>query len=202
MNKLSAMLTTCFLGFTLTACTASSAAPAGSADPAGSGSAADTPTPSGSSVPYLGSGSVSVTNDPNTRVYRDCVVTVLGYSLCKDCDGDPALRVEYQFQNNSQSSESFSTTVIPSAYQGEDPEETLAYTTPAETDPEYSALLVLLKPGESITCAGYFKLISTELPVELEVKDLRDSSVDALCRTLDITGMTIENTVSETSDTE
>ncbi|WP_394273697.1 DUF5067 domain-containing protein [Butyricicoccus sp.] len=195
MNKLGVMLTTCLLGLTLTACGTTPAMPAGSADTTDTGSASVEPAiPSDSSVPSAGSasGSSSAQEDPNTRVYRDCSVTVLGYSIREDRDGDPALRVECQFRNDSKTSASFSTTVIPNAYQG-DPKEALAYATPAEADPEYSALLTLLAPGESIICAGYFKLSSVDLPVELEIKDLRDSSADALCVTLDITGMPMED---------
>lgn len=195
MKKLGAMLATCLLSLTLTACGTTPATPAGSADTSDTGSAPAEPViPSGSAVPSPGSasGSSSAQEDPNTRVYRDCSVTILGYSIREDRDGEPALRVECQFRNDSKSSASFSTTVIPNAYQG-DPQEALAYATPAETDPEYSALLTLLDPGESIVCAGYFKLSSTDLPIELEIKDLRDSSADALCRTLDIAGMPMED---------
>ncbi len=187
MNKLGAMLVICLLGLTLTACNTASVMPAGSADTMDTDSAPAEPI-----MPAGSSGSSSVQDhDPNTRVYRDCSVTVLGYSIREDCDGDPALRVEYRFRNNSESPASFSTTVIPNAYQG-DSEQALSYSTPSQNDPQYSALLTLLDPGESIVCAGYFKLSSTDLPVELEVKDLRDSSADALCRTLTIAGMPIE----------
>lgn len=197
MKKSGAILAACLLSVALTACGTAPAAPAGSAEPAGSGSAPVEPAaPAGSAEPSSGSGSSAWADDPNTRVYRDCSITVLDYSLHKDRDGDLALRVTYRFQNNSQSRASFSTTVIPSAYQG-DSEEPLAYATPAEADPEYSAMLTQLDPQESILCAGYFKLCSADSPVELEVKDLLDSSAEALRCTLDIAGLTVEEAVPE-----
>ena len=115
------------------------ATPAGSADTSDTGSAPAEPViPSGSAVPSPGSasGSSSAQEDPNTRVYRDCSVTILGYSIREDSDGEPALRVECQFRNDSKSSASFSTTVIPNAYQG-DPQEALDY---AETNYYFYAL--------------------------------------------------------------
>lgn len=195
MKKLGAILVTCCLGIMITACGNAPAAPAGSAATQDDGSGSPVVLPE-AEVPAAGSaqgsGSASDQTDPNTRVYRDCSITVLGYSIRLDCDGDPAIRIQYQFTNNSQAPASFSTTVIPNAYQGS-PRQMLHYTAPAEPDSEYSSLLTLLSPGESIVCAGYFKLLTNDQPVDLELKDLRDSSADALCRTLDIEDMPTED---------
>lgn len=203
MKKLCALLAICFLSILLTGCGNTSTVPAGSAEPgSGNGSAVipkpAEPTPStGSAIDAaIGSGSSNAQDDPNVRVYRDCTITVLGYSLHTDSEGEPTVRVEYEFHNNSQKPASFSTTVIPNAYQGTDPQtdadaESLSYASPAEPDAEYSALLTLVNPGKSITCAGYFKLTDTTQPVIVEIKDLRDSSADALYRTLDIANMAV-----------
>lgn len=205
MKKLCALLAICFLTVSLAGCGNTSSVPEGSAVPdSGSGSAVipkpTEPEPStGSAVDTaVGSGSSNAQDDPNVRVYRDCTITILGYSLRTDSEGDTAIRVEYEFHNNSQKSASFSTTVIPNAYQGTDPRtdadaESLSYASPAEPDAEYSALLTLVDPGESITCAGYFKLTDTSQPVLLEIKDLRDSSADALYRVMDIANMTVSD---------
>lgn len=202
MKKLGAMLVTCFLGLTLTACGNAPAAPAGSAAASDDNSGSAIILPDGSAANSAqGSGFVSGQADPNTRIYRDCAVTVLGYSIRLDSSGDPAIRIEYLFTNNSKSSASFSTTVIPNAYQGTS-RDILRYTSPAEPDYEYSSMLTLLKPGQSILCAGYFKLLTTDLPVDLELKDLRDSSADALCRTLDIADMPIEDYIKSKSKDE
>lgn len=198
MNKPGALLAACFLGLTLTACTYTDSSLEGSAElPNDTGSA---PVAEESTPDITENGSADMQNDPNTRIYRDCAITVLGYSVHLDCDGDPAVRVEYQFTNNSQSAAAFGTTVIPNAYQGTS-DDALSYTTPAEPDLAYSATYTLVDPGESIVCAGYFKLLDTTLPVELQVKDLRDSSADALQCTLDIIDMPIgENESIDSSD--
>ena len=209
MKKLCALLAMCSLSVLLAACGNPSAAPAGSAAPAsGSGSAVipspTVPEPDIGSADDTESGSAGSSNaqtDPNVRVYRDCTITVLGYSIHTDSEGEPAIRVAYEFQNNSQKPASFSTTVIPNAYQGADPQtdadaESLSYASPAEPDAEYSALLTLVQPGESICCAGYFKLTDTTQPVVLEIRDLRDSSAAALYRTLDIADMALSPAVS------
>lgn len=206
MKKLCALLAICFLSISLAGCGNTSAVPAGSAMPNSSSGSAMMPIPAkpeplGSSAADTpaGSGSFNAQNDPNVRIYRDCTITILGYSLRTDSEGETAVRVEYEFQNNSQKPASFSTTVIPNAYQGTDPQtdkdaDSLSYASPADLDAEYSALLTLVNPGESITCAGYFKLIDTTHPVIVEIKDLRDSSADALYRTLDIANMEISTT--------
>lgn len=195
MKKLGVLLVTCFLGLSLNSCGNSTPAPQGSAEklPIDTGSAvvAKPETPIGSAQ---GSGSAEKNTDPNVRTFRDCTITVTGYRLSKDKNGEPALRVEYLFENKSKSAASFSTTVIPSAYQDETEtyDEALSDVTPAESDPAYTNMLTLIQPGETITCAGYYKLISTEIPVHLKVLDLRDSSADALIRTLDIASLTTE----------
>ncbi|MCD8355956.1 MAG: DUF5067 domain-containing protein [Clostridia bacterium] len=205
MKKLGAFLVTCFLGLTLTACSSTTAAPQGSAvqPDTGSGSAVikpEIPEPGSSQ----GSGSAAENADPNVRTYRDCTITVIGYSLTQDINGDPALRIEYLFENKSKSAASFSTTVIPNAYQDETGtyDEPLAYTTPEKSDAAYSAMLTLIKPGETITCAGYYKLESTELPVYLKVHDLRDSTADALIRTFDIAGLSPETLPAGSAEPE
>ena len=206
MKKLGALLVTCFLGLSLSAC--------GNPTPASQGSAEKPPIDTGSAViakpevPDIGSaqgsGSAAEEADPNVRTFRDCTITVTGYSLSKDENGDPALRVEYLFENKSKSAASFSTTVIPSAYQDETEtyDDALEYATPAEADTAYTAMLTLIQPGETIVCAGYYKLESTEIPVHLKVLDLRDSSADALVRTLDIASLAAENEKNTTETTE
>ncbi len=209
MKKLCVLFAICFLSVLLTGCGNTPVVSTGSAEPdIGSGSAV-IPKPEesepavGSAVDVVsGSGSSGAQEDPNVRVYRDCTITILGYSLHTDNEGDTAVRVEYEFQNNSQKPASFSTTVIHNAYQGTDPKadpdaESLSYASPARPDTEYSSLLTLVNPGESITCAGYFKLTDLTQPVIVEIKDLRDSSADALYRTLDIADMEI-STLEET----
>lgn len=181
MRKLGAILFACFAGLLLAGCTNT---PDLSLE-GGSGSAVLIPRGS-----EQGLEQEPVQNDPNVWVYRDCTVTILGYSLQMDHEGCPAVRVEYQFKNNSQSPASFSTTVIPNARQDT---ETLLYTAPAQDDPQYSAMLTLMEPGESIICAGYFKLADSSQPVVLEIKDLRDSSAQTLCRTLEIGNMAAED---------
>lgn len=202
MKKSGVLLATCFLGLTITACSSTSSIPAGSAGPMGSGSgssvtrpaapagSAELPSP-GSAVQPTGSGSGS-SADPNSREYRDCTVTVLDYTLCTDHDGETAVRVSFRFKNNSPVPASFGTTVIPNAFQGTS-RDMLRFSAPARDDAEYSAQLRLLDPGESIICAAYFKLLTEQLPVELEVRDLRDSSAEALSRRLEIAGMPVED---------
>lgn len=196
MKKLGALLATCFLGLSLSGCGNPTAAPQGSAEipPIDNGSAivANPEKPNTGSA--QGSGSASGETDPNVRTFRDCTITVTGYSLSKDKNGDPALRVEYLFENKSKSAASFSTTVIPSAYQDETEtyDEALSYATPAEKDTAYADMLTLIQPGETIVCAGYYQLESTEIPVHLKVLDLRDSSAKALIHDFDITSLAVQ----------
>lgn len=206
MKKLGSLFVTCFLALSLSACGNPTPVPQGSAEnpniDSGSAAIAKPEVPDIGSA--QGSGSAAGEADPNVRTFRDCTITVTGYSLSKDENGDPALRVEYLFENKSKSAASFSTTVIPSAYQDETEtyDEALGYATPAESDPEYTAMLTLIQPGETIVCAGYYKLESTEIPVHLKVLDLRDSSADALVRTLDIASLAAENEKNTTETTE
>ena len=197
MKKLSAFFLLCLITLTLTACgkPADAAPDSISTDKTGSAEA-----------PQIGSvgsaaGSSEENADPNTRSFRDCTVSVVGYSLRKDENNDTALCVEYEFKNNSRSAASFSTTVIPNAYQAEENEslsdaDVLEYATPKQADDLYSAMLTRIQPGESITCAAYYKLNSETLPVTLQVRDLRDSTAKALTRELDITGLTVESASS------
>lgn len=111
MKKLSAFLLLCLITVALTACGKPADAAPDSISTDTTGSAAQTPTDTD------GSGSGDEDADPNTRSFRDCTVSVVGYSLRKDENNDTALCVEYEFENNSKSSASFSTTVIPNAYQ-------------------------------------------------------------------------------------
>ena len=168
MKKLSAFFLLCLITVALTACGKPADAAPDSISTDTTGSAAQTPTAT------AGRGTGEDDADPNTRSFRDCTVSVVGYSLRKDENNDTALCVEYEFENNSKSSASFSTTVLPYAYQ---PEE-----------------------NKSITCAAYNKLNTETLPVTLQKRDLRDSTAKALTRTLDLTGLTIESTADTEPD--
>ena len=103
MKKLSAFFLLCLITVALTACGKPADAAPDSISTDTTGSAAQTPTDTD------GSGSGEEDADPNTRSFRDCTVSVVGYSLRKDENNDTALCVEYEFENNSKSSASFST---------------------------------------------------------------------------------------------
>ena len=187
MKKPGAWIAACCLCLIFTACTDTNDTtqdPSAPADEAGSAPVSQETLPSEQP-------SADVPTDPNTRVYRDCTITILEHDLHLDIDGDPAIRIAYQFTNNSEAPASFGTIVIPHAYQGT-PRSELRYTSPSEPDDAYASTLTVLDPGESIICAGYFKLISEDLPVELDIKDLRDSSADALHAAFDITSLPIQ----------
>lgn len=204
MKKLGVLLVTCFLGLSLSSCGHSTSAPQGSAKklPVDIGSAVIAKPEVLDTGSADGSGSATENEDPNVRTFRDCTITVTGYHLSEDENGDPALRVEYLFENKSKSAASFSTTVIPSAYQDETGtyDQALSDATPAESDPAYANMLTLIQPDESIVCAGYYKLVSTEIPVYLKILDLRDSSSDALVRVVDIASLTSENVPNTTAN--
>lgn len=201
MKKLGAILAVCVFSLSLSACGETPSASTGSAPVStteNSGVTTTTPTTTANnSTPSSGSSSDS--SDPNTRTFGDCSITLLDYSIQEDSNGDPAVRIEYLFTNYSKTAGSFSTTVIPNAYQGE---ATLHYTTPSQVDSEYSALLTLVDPGDSIICAGYFALEDTETPIQLEVTDLRDSSAKSLMRTLDIVDMQMESYIESTTQSQ
>ena len=108
MKKLGTVLAACCLGLAMTACGTNTP------DATGSGAPADTTAPitndsitkdTGSVVPdsgsAVGSGSAVNTSDPNTRSFGDCTVSILDYSIRPDSEGEPALRVTYEFTNNS-----------------------------------------------------------------------------------------------------
>lgn len=207
MKKLGTVLAACCLGLAMTACGTNTIP-----DPAGSAALDDTTTPiendsaikeTGSATPDIGSavgsGSADNTSDPNTRAFGDCTVSILDYTIRPDDEGEPALRVTYEFTNNSKKSASFSTTVVLNAYQKNSPAAeddrkhfALTYAKPSVLDNEYTRMLTLIEPGESITCAGYFKLLDSTTPVDIKVSDLRNSSAAALERTLEIDGMSME----------
>lgn len=200
MKRLGIMVTSCFFALTMTACSSAPAQTNSETVYAGSGSASvtsyteDTDTTAQNDV---ASGSAARTADPNTRNYGDCTITILSYSIRLDNEGQPALRVSFLFTNHSSKPASFSTTVIPNAFQ-DNIEESLDYAIPAEPDIEYSQMLALVDQEESILCAGYFRLSNEETPVTIKINDLRDSKAEPLCRTLDITDMEAE----EYSDAE
>lgn len=213
MKKLGTVLAACCLSLAMTACGTNTP------DATGSGAPADTTAPvtndsitndTGSVVPdsgsAVGSGSAVNTSDPNTRSFGDCTVSILDYSIRPDSEGEPALRVTYEFTNNSKKSASFSTTVVLNAYQKNSPEAeesnkhfSLQYAKPSVLDNEYTRMLTLLEPGESITCAGYFKLLDSTTPVDIKISDLRNSSAAALERTLEIAGMQMDSDEEEGS---
>lgn len=194
MKQLGAMVTSCVLALTMTACSSAPAQTNSETVYTGSGSAPVAPhtanTDTAAQNNYA-SGSSTQTDDPNTRNYGDCTITLQSYSIRLDNEGQPALRVSFLFTNHSSKPASFSTTVIPNAFQN-DTEETLDYAIPAESDIEYSHMLTLVDQEESILCAGYFRLDDTEAPVTIKINDLRDSKAKPLCRMLDIAGMETE----------
>ena len=102
MKKLSAFFLLCLITVALTACGKPADAAPDSISTDTTGSAAQTPTDMDGSS----SGSGEEDADPNTRSFRDCTVSVVGYSLRKDENNDTALCVEYEFENNSKSSAS------------------------------------------------------------------------------------------------
>ena len=206
MKKLGTVLAACCLGLAMTACgtstipdTAGSAAPDDTTTPIENDSAIDQTGSAPNIGSAVGSGSAANTSDPNTRAFGDCTVSILDYSIRPDSEGEPALRVVYEFTNNSQKSASFSTTVVLNAYQKNSPAAeddrkhfALPYAKPSVLDNEYTRMLTLIEPGESITCAAYFKLLDSTTPVDIKISDLRNSSADALERTLTIEGMEMD----------
>lgn len=213
MNKLGTVLAACCVGVFVTACGASTLPTVeGSAEtPIDTGSAPienttviESPAedPGSAPVDTSGSGSASVVDDPNTQVFGDYVVTILDYSIRPDCDGEPALRVVFEFTNNAKRSASFSTSVALHAFQDaspmmipeekEDSSRGLDLAKPSVLDNEYTRMLSLIDPGETITCAGYFKLLDTETPVTIKVTNLRNSTAESLTRVLEISDLEME----------
>lgn len=109
--------------------------------------------------------------------YDDFTIKVIACEETTDINSCPALRVTYVFINTSDSQATFSTSVVTAAYQND---YRLANTSPLSTDPEYSAQLQFVQPGESVTCATYYLLDNTTDDVDIQVSNLLNSADQVL----------------------
>lgn len=109
--------------------------------------------------------------------YDDFTIKVIACEETTDINSCAALRVTYVFINTSDSQATFSTSVVTAAYQND---YRLANTSPLSSDPEYSAQLQFVQPGESVTCATYYLLDNTTDDVNIQVSNLLNSSDQVL----------------------
>ncbi len=121
----------------------------------------------------------SLNSNGFTLTFGDYKVTVEGCKETLDINNCHALRVEYEFTNNSDAQATFGTSILTTATQGT---YRLANTSPSESDSAYSAQLKFVPPGDSITCASYFLLDDTSTDVIINIANML-SSTDSISLT-------------------
>ena len=113
----------------------------------------------------------------------DYTVSILSYELTEDYEGNPAIRVYFEFANNGDDAASFMFAISTEAFQNGIELET-AIVMGDDVDEDDNALKDI-KPGATITCTHIFVLSDTS-PVTVEASELISFSDDMLTKTFDI----------------
>lgn len=109
-------------------------------------------------------------------------VKLLDAEVTKDYEGNPAIRVSYEFTNNDEEATMADIATPMQAYQ-DGVQLELAFI--ADEDKEYNNGTLNVKKGATLKCAQYFTLTSDTSDVEVEVSDILGLS-DPLTKTYTI----------------
>lgn len=109
-------------------------------------------------------------------------VKLLDAEVTKDFEGNPAIRVSYEFTNNDKEAVMASIATPMQAYQDG---VQLEIAISADEDQEYNNSALNVKKGATLKCAQYFELTSEDSEVEVEVSDILGMS-DPLTKTYTI----------------
>jgi len=113
----------------------------------------------------------------------DYTVSILSYDLTEDYEGNPAIRVYFEFTNNGDEAASFMFAVSTEAFQNGIELET-AIVIGDDVDEDDNSLKDI-KPGATITCTHIFVLSDTSAVI-VEASELISFSDDMLTKTFDI----------------
>ncbi len=106
-------------------------------------------------------------NVPAEGALDSFYVAVTDGELIDDANGDPAIRIYYEFTNNSSSSTSLSNELYVFTYQDGISLDTTYATEDSETDSNYYSDVA---PGAKVTCSCVYALRNKTSPVEAEVE--------------------------------
>ncbi len=119
---------------------------------------------------------------PNHGTLENCYqVSVQKAENTTDIMGNPAVRIYYEYTNNSDYSNSLGETLSVNTYQDGISLDTSSVTTVSDTDIGFSTRIA---PGATITASCVFALRNESSPVEAEIESL--SSYDAVGRVFEI----------------
>ena len=112
----------------------------------------------------------------------DYVVSIKNCEVIKDYEGKPALRVYFDFTNNSDEAANFMFTMITKAFQnGVELETAMVMDTVDEDDNSMKDI----KPGVTLTCTSCYAL-SDSSSVEIEVSEIFSFDDSCLSKTFNI----------------
>lgn len=112
----------------------------------------------------------------------DFVCTIKSAEVCKDWVGKDAIKITYEFTNNSSSNQSFDMALTDSLYQDGIGLETAIS---GEDDDDWG-LDVEIKPGITKEVTKYYNLRDKTTPVEIEIEELFSFSDDVLTYTVEL----------------
>ena len=112
----------------------------------------------------------------------DYNVSILRYDLIEDYEGSPAIRVYFEFTNNSSENASFLFAIDAVAFQNGIELETAIVTDRVDEDDNN---MKEIKPGTTITCTEIY-VLDDQSPVEVEVSELISFSDEMLTETFEI----------------
>jgi len=112
----------------------------------------------------------TVSQSADTATFGDFTVKILKSEVIKDASKKPALRVYFEFTNNSDKNASFVFTISAKAFQNGVELQPAFVMNPI---PEDNNIISEIKPGITIKCSQLFSL-KDKTPVEMEVSYLFD----------------------------
>lgn len=150
----------------------------------GAGSGGDSSSNDSTNATNASNQSVSVesTEKETNGVIGDYVCTVKSAKLCKDYDGKSAVKVTYEFTNNSSEAESFDVALQDDVYQDGVGLET-AYFSDEDSD---NGIDVKIKPGNTKEVSKIYKLRDEKTPLDIEISEWISFSDDKLTYTVEL----------------
>lgn len=124
------------------------------------------------------------TVDPNNNIIGDFEVVIGEAEICKDDDGNDNIIFEYSFTNNSPDTYCAMTGLMIKAFQ--DGIELDLGSLYSENYPRSEWVDIMnndmkdIKTGVTIDCVEDFALLNTESPVEIEITNYADWSIDTV----------------------
>lgn len=136
---------------------------------------AESDTASAEQIKQIGSGDVG-----------NFSVSITGYKLIKDYDGNPAVVITYDWTNNSEETSNFMSSLSTQTFQnGIECESAFIV---GDSDYDSEASMKDIKPGITLTVQEAFELQDTENPIEVEVSEFMtfDSNPPIITQTFEI----------------